>query len=164
MAIKNGIKEVYIFSQPKSYIFIVNNGGKISLGLLIAMISIALIKSNNMDSIFRSLQIIIFLCLLIYVTGIFLKKFAYKIIVDFKSKNIKFFINRRKDFIEFSFDEIKNIRVNGYIIFTLNRKKILFSAAPSKDILSCLNRIKKIDWGFLGAVLGPSKELRDVLE
>jgi hypothetical protein len=73
-------------------------------------------------------------------------------------------MNRSKDVIKFSFDEIKNIRVNGYIIFTLNRKKIFFSAAPSKDVLSCLNRIKKIDWGFLCSVLGPSKELRDVLK
>ena len=163
MTRRSGTEGVYTFSKPKSYVFVVNNLGKIALGLLIFMIAIVFIKFNDTVSLFRSIHTILFLSLLIYLTERFLKKFAYKVTLDFGSQNIRFFMNRSKDFIEVSFDDIKNLRVNGYITFSYGNKKILYSGAPSEDILTCLYRIRRSDWGLLCSVLGPSKELRDVL-
>jgi len=160
---KDGREGVFTFSQPKSYIFIVNNGGKICLVVLLFMISIALIKNKDIDSLSRSLHVIIFLCVLMYVTGRFLRKFAFKIVVDFESQNIRFYMNRSTNVIVANFDDVRSLRVNGYIIFTLNKRKVFYSGEPGEDILICLNRIKKIHWGFLCSLLGPSKELRDAL-
>ena len=164
MALRSGTEQVYTFSKPKSYVFIVNNLGKIALGLVIPMIAIAFIKSHDVVPLFRSIHTILFLSLLIYLTESFLKKFAYKVTLDFRSRNIRFFMNRSKDFIEVSFDDVKNIRVNGYITFSFKNETVaLYSGAPNEDILTCLHRIRRIDWGLLCLVLGSSKELRNVL-
>jgi hypothetical protein len=161
---KNERKGVYTFSQAKSYMFIVNNGGKICLLVLLFMISIALVKKENIDSLSRSLHVIIFLCVLMYITGRFLKKFAFKIIVDFESQNIRFYMNRSTNVIVANFDDVRSLCVNGYIIFILKTRKIFYSGVPNKKILTCLRKIKKIQWGFLCALLGPSKDLRDAVE
>ena len=72
-------------------------------------------------------------------------------------------MNRTEDIIIVDFDAIRDIRVNGYIIFVLKERKIFYSGKPSKEILTCLNQIKKIHWGFLCVLLGPSKDVRDAL-
>jgi len=154
----------YTFSQPKLYQFVVKHGGKTCLALLSFMLIIAIIDNKGAGHLTRSIHIFIFLVILIYLTGRFLRKFAYEIIVDFESCNIKLFMNRTGDIIIADFDTIKNIRVNGYIIFILADRKVLYSGAPNKEILNCLNRVKKIDWGFLCALLVPRKSLRNELE
>jgi hypothetical protein len=154
----------YTFSQPKPYQFVVQHGGKICLALLLFMLILAIIESKGVGRLTRSIHVIVFLAILFYLTGRLLTKFAYKIIVDFESCNINLFMNRTGDIIIADFDTIKNIRVNGYIIFILKERTVFYSGRPSEEILSCLNRIKKIDWGILCALLGPRKSLRDELE
>jgi hypothetical protein len=151
----------YTFSQPKLYLFVVNHGGKICLVVLILMILVAIVSSKEISDLGRYIHVIIFLGILIYLTGRLLRKFAHKIIVDFDLRQIEFFMNRFKDVVKADFNDVINIRVNGYIIFVLKTEKIFYSGAPNKEILTCLNKIKKIQWGFLCALLGPSKNLRE---
>jgi hypothetical protein len=156
-------RATYTFAQPRPYQFFVNHGSKICLILLLLMFLIAMVKNKGAGYLGRSIHIIIFISILIFLTGRLLRKFAYKITVDLKSHNIRFFMNRTENIIIADFDAIRDIRVNGYIIFALNDRKIFYSGKPSKEILTCLNQIKKIHWGFLCALLGPSKEVRNSL-
>lgn len=160
---ESGERATYTFSQPKLYQFFVNHGAKICLALLSVLFLIAMIQNKGAGYLNRSIHIIIFISVLIYLTGRLLRKFAYKIIVDLESHNITFFMNRTEDNIKVDFDAVRDIRVNGYIIFVLNERKIFYSGKPSKEILACLNRIKRIHWGFLCVLLGPSKDVRDAL-
>jgi len=160
---ESGERATYTFSQPKLYEFFVNHGAKICLALLSLLFLIAMIQNKGAGYLNRSIHIIIFISVLIYLTGRLLRKFAYKIIVDLESHNIRFFMNRTEDSIKVDFDAVREIRVNGYIIFVLNERKIFYSGKPSKEILACLNQIKRIHWGFLCVFLGPSKDVRDAL-
>jgi len=160
---ESGERATYTFSQPKLYEFFVNHGAKICLALLSLLFLIAMIQNKGAGYLNRSIHIIIFINVLIYLTGRLLRKFAYKIIVDLESHNIRFFMNRTEDSIKVDFDAVREIRVNGYIIFVLNERKIFYSGKPSKEILACLNQIKRIHWGFLCVLLGPSKDVRDAL-
>jgi len=160
---ESGERATYTFSQPKLYEFFVNHGAKICLALLSLLFLIAMIQNKGAGYLNRSIHIIIFISVLIYLTGRLLRKFAYKIIVDLESHNIRFFMNRTEGSIKVDFDAVREIRVNGYIIFVLNERKIFYSGKPSKEILACLNQIKRIHWGFLCVLLGPSKDVRDAL-
>lgn len=154
----------YTFSQPKFYTFFVNHGGKICFILILFMFSVALIANKEIEFLYRLTQGVIFLSILIYLAGRILRNFAHKILVDFESRKIEFHMNRSKHLIVSDFDDIRSIRVNGYIIFVLNERKVFYSGAPSKEILTCLNKIKKIRCGFLCALLGPNKNLRNALD
>jgi len=160
---ESGERATYTFSQPKLYQFFVNHGGKICLVLLLLLFLMTMIKNKGDGTLDRSIHLIIFISILIYLTGRLLRKFAYKITVDLESHSMRFFMNRTEDIIIVDFDDMRDIRVNGYIIFVLDDRKIFYSGKPSKEILTCLNQIKKIHWGFLCVLLGPSKDVRDTL-
>ena len=152
---------LYTFSQPKSIIFVVKHGGKICLAILLFMFLVSLVDNKESGYFNRSVHVIIILGILIYLVGRFLKKFAYKILLDFKSRKIRFYMNRSKDIVTINFDDVQRIRVNGYIIFVFEEGKVLYSGELSNEILTCLNKIVKIDWGFLCALFGPNKCLRE---
>ena len=160
---ESGERGTYTFSQQKLYQFVVKHGGKICLSLVLFMLIIAIIENKGAGHLTRSIHVIIFLVILFYLTGRLLRKFAYKITVDLESHSIRFFMNRTEDIIIADFDAIRDISVNGYIIFVLDERKIFYSGKPSKEILICLNQIKKIHWGFLCILLGLSKDVRDAL-
>ena len=161
---KSGRRGRCIFSQPKFYIFFVNHGGKICSILVLFMFSVAIVANRGSEFLYRLTQGVIVLSILIYFTGRILRKFAYKIVVDFEARKIKFHMNRSSDIIVTGFDNIESIRVNAYIIFILKNKKVFYSGAASNEILACLNKIMKIDWGVLCALLGPSKNVRHALQ
>lgn len=152
---------VHTFSQPQSIIFVVKHGGKMCLAFLLFMFSISLLNNGENWDFNRSVYVIIFFGVLIYLAGRFLKIFAYRILIDFKSQEIRFYMNRSEDVVTTNFDDVQRIQVNGYIIFVFAEGKVLYSGELSKEILSCLNKIVKIDWGFLCALFGPSKSLRE---
>ena len=92
-----------------------------------------------------------------------LTKFAYKIIVDFNSRKVQLHLHRSETIVTVDFDDIESIRVNGYIIFTLKERKVFYNDLQDSNLLKCLNKIKKIDWGSLCGLWGPNKNLRDTL-
>ena len=101
--------------------------------------------------------------MLTYLYGKILKKFAYKIIVDFDSSKLLLHMYRSK-IITADFEDLKSIRVNGYVIFMLEDGKVFYNDLRNKDLLACLNKIVNIRWGPLCALWGPDKEVRDSLD
>jgi hypothetical protein len=157
-------QELYIFSQPKFYLLLVNHGGKICLIILLVMMIVAIFQYRDYEHLSKAFHGIIILVVFAYITVRILGKFANKIIIDFESEKLDFHMNRSDDMISATFEKIKNIRVNGYIIFHIENRKIFYSGAPDSEILSCLSKVKKIDWGPLCAFLGPRKSLRDAFK
>ena len=158
---ENALKGTYSFSQSTGYIFAIKHLGKFLI-LTILIIVFAGYK-GNLDIIVTICSILL-LCLLYYCVEKFLKKSAYNINIDFESRQLRFHMNRTEDIITNTFDDIKNITVNFHITVFLEEKKILYNDLHNKQLLNCLNKIRKIHWGPLSVLLVADKDLRDSLK
>lgn len=158
---QNELKGTYSFAQSAGYIFAIRHLGKFLI-LTILIIVLAAYK-GNLDVIVTICAILL-LCLLYYCVEKVLKKSAYKINIDFKSRQLRFHMNRSGDIISSTFDDVKNIIVNFHITFLLEEKKILYNDLQNKELLTCLNNIRKIHWGPLSVLFVTDKDLRKSLK
>jgi len=145
-----------IFSQPELQKFFGNNLEKFLLALGLLIILTFLIYKNNLN--------IIGVILALFFLGVsilgFIKiqrRFAYKIVVDFGSRKLQLHMYKSDDIITEDFDAIQKIRVNGYIIFKFHDRTIYYNDLQDINLLECLNKIKRIEWGSLCTIWGPSK-------
>jgi len=72
-----------------------------------------------------------------------------------------FHLNRGGPIVEVLFDEIKEIRVNGYLIFNIKGQKIYYHNAQNRTLLNTISKISSIKWGNMCKIWGPSKKDRD---
>ena len=161
MTVENRNQGVYTFSHTRGYIFMVDHLGKF-LVTTILIIIIALYKGNLDRTV--TICAIVFLCISYYLVETFLKKTACKIIIDFGSRQIKLYMNRSGDIVTRDFEDIKEIVINFNITFFLAQRKVLYNDLQNRELLTCLNRIKRIQWGFLSALFVPNKDLRNSLK
>jgi Ca2+/Na+ antiporter len=155
------MKKTYSFAHSAGYIFAIKHLGKF-LVITILIIVFAAYK-GNLD-ILATICAILVLCLLYYCVDKLLKKIAYKINIDFTSGRLWFHMNRSEDIITNTFDDIKNIIVNFHISFVLEEKKILYNDLQNKELLKCINKIRKIHWGPLSVLFVTDKDLRESLK
>jgi hypothetical protein len=160
---KRNQNNIYIFSQTKFQKFLARNLEKVILLLsILILITFVINKSNlNIKGLIFSL-FFLNIASLIYIKA--QKKFAYKIIIDFKSKKIKLYLHRSGELITIDLDSIKKIRVNGYIIFNTKDKKVYYNDCSNIELLQILNKVKTIEWGKLCYIWGPSKKTRDSID
>ncbi len=154
-------RSIYSFSESSSQKFVASYLDKIIWALIIFLIIFTIIKVKHLS--LYGVIALIFLCIIPYLYGKIQGKFSYKITVDFASRKIMLHMHRSSSIITADFDSIKSIRLNGYIIFVLKDKKVFYNDLENVELLNCLNKIMKIQWGFLCAILGPSKEVREKL-
>jgi hypothetical protein len=152
---------VYSFSQSSTNIFIANHLDKFAWICILFLTLFTIIKVGYLS--LYGIGVLILLCTITYLFGKILNNFVYKIILDFNSRRVRFHTYRKEDIIVVDFEDIKSIRVNGYIILAINERKVFYNNLHNSDLLKCLNTVKKIDWGFLCCVWGPEKNLRDSL-
>ena len=149
------------FSLSRAKIFIANYLDKI-FGLCILLLVVFTILTVGYISLY-GIIILLILIAIPYFYGKFQHKFAYKIIVDFNSGIIYLYMQRSESIIAVDFCDINSIRVNGYIILTLNDRKVFYNDLQNANLLTCLNKIKNIQWGFLCNLWGPKKNIRDAI-
>ena len=118
------LKGVYSFSQSKTQRLILNYLDKIVwiLIIFIVVFTLSMVGSLSLYGIISFL----FLCTLPFLFGKIQKKFAYKVVLDFASKSIQLYMNRSNEIIELNFEDLKDIRLNGYIIFVLENRKVFY--------------------------------------
>jgi hypothetical protein len=155
-------KDICSFSQSKLQRLIANHIDKFIWGCIFFIMVFAILRVFRVG--FLSTYAIIILILLLILPYVFTKlqrKFAYKIIINFDSQVLQLFMHRSGEAITADFNEIENIRVNGYIIFVLKNKKVFYNDLQNIELFNCLNRIKQIYWGALCSVFGPNKSVRE---
>jgi len=123
------------------------------------VIAIAIITRGYLSP--YGIIIAVVLCAIPYFYRRVQRNFAYKINLDFESHKVQLYIYKSEAIITVDFGDIKGIRVNGYIIFVLEDKKIFYNDLQNNELLSCLNKIKRIEWGPLCRLWGPSKNVRE---
>lgn len=152
---------IHTFSHSDFQRSIINQLDKFALFCILFLVVFSIAKTRYISA--YGIISLLFLCMLTYLYGKILKKFAYKIIVDFDSSKLLLHMYRSK-IITADFEDLKSIRVNGYVIFMLEDGKVFYNDLRNKDLLACLNKIVNIRWGPLCALWGPDKEVRDSLD
>jgi hypothetical protein len=154
-------KDICSFSQSKLQRLIANQMDKFVWACIFFIAVFAILRFVRVG--FLSTYAIIILILLFILPYVFAKlqqKFAYKIIINFDSRALHLYMHRSGAVITADFDEIENIRINGYIIFVLKNKKVFYNDLQNIELFKCLSRIKHIYWGPLCSVFGPNKNVR----
>ena len=154
--------KTHLFSHSNLQRFIANYLDKFAWVCIFIVIAVTILKVGCLSS--YGIITLIFLCIIPYLYGKILQKVAYKIVVDFESCEVQLSMYRSDAIITTNFDGIRSIRVNGYIIFVLKERKVFYNDLQNNELLKCLNKIKKIHWGKMCALWGPSKNIRDTLE
>jgi len=152
---------IYSFSQSRAKRLIANHLDKLIWVCILFLAAFTIVKIGYL-SLYGTI-LLLFLCTISYLFGSIQNKFAYKIILDFNSRKVELHMHRSESIIAVDFEDIKSIRVNGYIIFALQERKVFYNDLQNNNLLRCLNKIKKIDWGSLCALWGPNKNFRDAL-
>jgi hypothetical protein len=155
------IGQTYSFSQSNLQRFIANYLDKFAWVCIFFAVAFGIARVKSLSA--YGITIAILLCMIPYLYARIQKKFAYKIVVDFHSRKVRLHMHRSDAVIIAHFDDIKSILVNGYIIFVLKNKRVFYNDLQNNELLDCLNRIMKIHWGFLCAIWGPRKDVRNAL-
>lgn len=155
----NKIEEIYESSLTKDFIFMANHCGKIYLIASSIIILLAITFGKNSISLIGTAYVVGFLGVLTYFVRLLLKRFAYKVIINFKNGTITFFLCQGQGELIVSFEEII-IRINAYVIFVLSGKRIFYNIRENQELFNTLNKIKKIEWGALCSFLGPNENIR----
>ena len=136
---KKGEKGIFTFSHTRGYIGIVNNLGIIVI-ITFLIVIIATYKGNldRLVTLYGILLVFMMYCLTEYL----IRKYAYKIIIDFESRQIQFYMFRNRDVVTSNFDDIINIKINFCITFIIENRKILYVYdVKDKELLSLLKKI-----------------------
>ncbi len=142
---QNDGRGIYIFSQSekqseKAHMFFVNHLGKFGLVIILFLISLFIIEREAFSLKFMLFSLIL-VSLITYLSAKFHRKFAYKVIIDFGSRKVKFHMYRSEDVIMANFDEIRTKHVPGHVVFFFNDRKVFYRGLVDNELLKCLNKI-----------------------
>lgn len=135
-------EDTYIISQPGIYIFITRHVGKILFCSFLLMFIVAAAYQENIEYMKRLLNIVIILSIIGLILDRFLRKVAYKIVIDFNESTIEFFMCRRGESKKYSFHSIKSISINKYVTFIHENGKILYNLGQNEEFNHSINRLK----------------------
>ncbi len=152
---------IFSFSQSSAKRFIANYLDKIFWICILFLFAFTILKVGYLS--IYGIFILLLLGTISFLFGKFQKKFAYKIVIDFNSSKVILHMHRDEAIISVDFDNIKSILVNGYIILTFKDRKVFYNDLQNICLLKCLNKITKIDWGFLCSIWGPNKNIIESL-
>jgi hypothetical protein len=107
--------------------------------------------------------IIIFFMLLIpyYLYRVVVGHSAHKIIVDLDRNRVAFYLYWKDEPVEIDIGTLKHVRVNGYLIFDFDNRKVLYRNIADIDLLKLMNSLKGIEWGFWCHIFGPDRKTRE---
>lgn len=158
---ENHSKQTCSFSQSNLKRYFADHLDKFAWACILIVVVYTVVNIGYLST--YGIIAVIILSIMVYIYVKIQQKFAYKILVDFESRMVWLHMHRSDAVIEVSFDDIKSIRINGYVIFVLDERKIFYNDLQNDDLFICLNKIMKIRWGPLSAIWGPSKDVRDAL-
>ena len=158
MAIK---EDCVSFSQSNLYVFIARNLEKIYMTILILLLVLGYLFRKDIN-LYGLIYVCAFLGIILLPLRLIFLKTACHVVIDFGSKKLKLVMCRRKKQVEASFVDVRDIKLNGYLIFDIRGKKIYYSFI-TPELLHAVNKIKEIRWGILCNVFGPKDEFRILL-
>ena len=158
----NDKKQLYSFSQPKSFKLVATHGDKVFYVLLFigVLYTYQDLKGQFLIDVIILVSILFFILILV---AKFLSKVIWRFDVNFDQKKVSFYLCRNVTPVHVNFTEIDQIKVSEPIIFLIENKKFFYSTNQYIEVLKIVNRVKKITWGKMCDVLGPNKKIRDIV-
>jgi len=135
-------QDIYNISQPGIYIFVTKHLGKILLCSFLLMFMVAIAYQENFEYIKRLFHVFIVLSVIGLVVDRFLRKVAYRIIIDFNESTIEFYMCRSGEAKKYSFRLIKTISINKYVIFVFENGKIIYNLGQNEEFKRSIDRLK----------------------
>jgi len=145
MLIKNNERGICILSHSeklseKAHMFFVRNLGKFGLAIILFLIVLHAIDEEALGLKFMLFGLG-FVGLLTYLAVKFHERFAHKLVFDFGSRKLKFYMYRSEDVIEANLEDIRTKLIPGHVIFIFKDRKIFYRGSEDSELLDCLNRI-----------------------
>lgn len=141
-------RKKYTFSQPKIIYYVGRGLGNALLVVILLFVSVLFVRGG-----FKFLRDPGVMMLLFFFFGLYffyrfyISHSIYKITVDPDSNKVAFYLYRKDKPVEVDIKALRHVRVNGYLIFEFNNKKILYNNTTDTDLLKLINSLKKIEWG-----------------
>lgn len=126
--------------SEKAHTLFVSHLGKFGLAIILFLIVLHLIDKKALGMKFMLFGVV-FIGLLTYLAVKFHERFAYKLVFDFGSRKLKFYMYRSEEAIETNFEEVRTKLIAGHAIFFFDDKKIFYRRMEDSKLLDCLNRI-----------------------
>ena len=144
---KNDEKGIRILSHSETYsekahMFFVSHLGKFGLAIILFLIVLHAIDKEALGLKFMLFGLV-FVGLLTYLALKFHEKFAHKLVFDFGSRRLKFYMYRSEDVIEANFEDIRTKLILSHVIFILKDRRIFYRGSEDSELLDCLNRISR---------------------
>lgn len=136
--------DLFRFSNPKWYNFILNNIQWIFL--ILFLICIGLAQSSLKSNTFRTVEVFAILYIFILILWMYLRRSFQSITINFAKREIGLKLYRKNDLTLFSFSEIDKIYLSNWLVFVINGKKKYLIGRASPDLIEKLNEIKKVEW------------------
>ena len=145
MLIENGERGICVLSHSetnseKAHMFFVRHLGKFGLAIILFLIILHVIDKESLGLSFMLFGLM-FVVLLTYLAIKFHKRFAHKLIFDFVSRKLKFYMYCSNDVIEANFEDIQTTMMPGHVIFIFKDRKIFYRRPANGELLDCINRI-----------------------
>ena len=136
-------------SLDKKLIIYLYRLGFIGITIICAIVLLDKSVSNNLN-----IWLIILIILIFWLTfGIYLKKSAYKITINLDENEIRFFMMKNEKIIAKNISEIKEVRINLYITFYFDNKKVVYNDARNLKLIENLNKYFNVRFGIFGKIL-----------
>lgn len=103
---------------------------------------VALIFQENLDYIKRLFNVFIICVILGLVFIFFLKRFAYKIVINFDEKIISFYMCRSSKEKTYNFDSIRKISIGKYVKFHFEKEKIFYNISDKKQFYGIIKKLE----------------------
>jgi hypothetical protein len=145
--------KIYVFERPKAEIYIANYIDKVGLmiGVITFILDILFLHNiTKSSSWFFGFSTLILLSLFF---EIFFRRFAHRISVNLDTHEITFsFFRHKKDTI-IKIEDIKEIRMNAYITFIFDKRKVFYNDLVNKELVAFIEELRPTTWSRLGRFL-----------
>jgi hypothetical protein len=132
---------VYIDCQHKPFIYFTRYFGIILFLACALMLITSIFSGKGVQYITRTVHIVI----LVGIVGLFIERYlrrvAYKIIIDYSNKKISFYMCRNYNVKEYSFSAILAIKIKNHIRFVFDKDKVLYNAVGNRRVKDAVRRI-----------------------
>ena len=155
-------EKIYSFSESESQKFVSNHLDKLVWVAVLFLFVYPLVMVGRVS--IYSISFLLIICFLAWCFGRIQRKFAHNIILDFNKQKAFFHMSRGGQLVDSNFSNIREIHVNGYIIFNLKDRKIFYANSHNIVLLNSLSRISRISWGYLCNLWGPPRKIRDQID
>ncbi len=142
-----------VFSASPLEIFFGRYSGFLGSIIMCTIFVATYFDNDNLDYPLEMFVILALLTLLFYFPHLLARKFAYKMHFDLNKSEVTFFMffpSLGKRTITFRINNIQDISINFYITFISDSEKVLFRGLENKKLISFLEGLKPVSWGYWG--------------